>query len=434
MTESHETPRPRRRRKFVVLAAVGALGLLVWFAPALASTTWMRPVLLDWLNTSPERRVEFSGVSLSWLRGLQVRDLTVTDAEAPAGTPLLVAKSVDFDVEWWPLLSREVRTSEFAVRSAVLDLRHPSSSRRAPEAPDADAGSGKVQVTAARVPVRLSDLTVRFPQGDLVVSSGRLDLVVAGGVLTVDPIELDVNDGTLRGRARVGLTAADDRHELKLVGEGVEIDRFLAPLVARALPLLAGDPGEGDASGDVGLQLDLTARGLTRDEVSGTLRGDGQLLFEDLEVKSRSWLLDVLRFVGRERDAELAVERLEVPFRIADRRVTTQEVPVAALALDMRLGGHVTLDGQMDYLLRVKLRDGGGRVEEYARYLDPDGYVPLSLSGPVTGPSVGPPGAEALLDRAVDLVRERVEAELGDKLGDTLKGLLGEGERKGEPR
>ncbi len=413
MTVDVATPKPPRRRRRIgrwVLLGVLVLAAAVALAPALASTAWMKPVLHSWLNTSPERRIEFGDVDLSWTAGVKLRDLRVWsegDAE-----PMLEARVVAIDVELMPLLEKRIVAEEFTIEDAVARVGTRKGGRDEPEAPE--SGGGGIEIPTASVPIHLDDVRFVFPNGEVVVDEARMHVRVEGGMALLEGIEAHVNGGDVRGSARIGIDDAHTHHELDLVAEGMDVDKDLAPLLARAMPLLAGENVEGRTSGEAGLELRIQADGREPDAIRQSLRGGGNLALADVEIEATNWLTQLLRYAGRG-EGEFRMKGADVIFDIRDGRVTTQEFPIEATGLDLRMRGDVTLEGELDYVVRVKPQGFGEAVdaafERYAGLLDPGGYLPIRLTGPVTGPDIAGPDIAsavggALQERATDLITD----------------------------
>ena len=100
------------------------------------------------------------------------------------------------------------------------------------------------------------------------------------------------------------------------------------------------------------IDLDLEAEGADAETIKRTLRGRGKVVLKDVEVQG-SLLLPLLSLrVGR-----LLVNK---PYRIPDGTVTwlikdgvvrTQPFVINGRPFAIKLGGTVTLDGKMDYII-----------------------------------------------------------------------------------
>jgi hypothetical protein len=274
---------------------------------------------------------------------------------------------------------------------------------------------GMFGLDGGRIPVEMEDVVVKFARGDLRIAQAELLARLEGGVLVSDPIEADVNGGRVSGSARIVLEGPVPSHSLNLDAKGVEIDSYLAPLTARVLPLLAGDEKDGTAKGTADLSLRVEAAGRSVDELKRSLRGDGVAALNDVAIEARTWLTQLLQASGRGGD-RMALDPVRVPFRIGDERVTFEPIDLRASDVLVRLSGHTTLQGELDCLLRVKSTSEVRGVEKYAKWLDPEGFLPLRLRGTVTKPSIVLPGVGDLLEGAL--------SRGGDGLTDDAREIL----------
>ncbi len=241
---------------------------------------------------------------------------------------------------------------------------------------------------------------------------------IADGVLALTPLDARVNGGTLSGNLSLGLVGKQPEHRVTLRADNVGIDADLAPLVARAVPLLAGSE-DGRASGRMGLDLDLTATGSKSKRVKRTADGKGVVRLRNVSVESTGLVGQLLQLTGG--GGALSIPSADVPFVVQKGQVITEDLPLDAGGLLMRLGGQVGLDGALDYALKVKPGGGGGSsFERYTKLFDDDGFLPLRLGGSVSDP---------------DLKLPDVKDAIGDKLGglwDKLRGKDDKGKKDKE--
>jgi len=425
MTASPEAPavsaRKRRRPLMATIVVAALLGAVVWFLPALLSAAWMRPTVLSWMNRDPAHRVDFAALDLSWTSGMKLTDFAVYDAPDAGAAPFVSAKTVAISVQWTPLFRKRIVVDEFTVKDAVIDLSRPApadaAARGEPSAPR-ELPAGAFGLDSARVPIVLRDVVVKLAKCDVKIASARLLVRVDEGVLLFDPIDADVNGGRIAGTARVGLDGASPAHALDLHAKGIVLDEFLAPLAARVFPLLAGAPKDGKTSGKADLDLALTASGRRVASLKTSLRGDGAAALSDVALESKSWLADVLKATGGGAD-RMRLDPVRMTFHVADGRVALDETDVKSPDLLMKIGGAVTLDGEMDCRLRLKPTAGVAAFERYARFLDPDGFVPIRLTGGVTSPKAALPGVGDVLENVLK------DGELQDRAKRALDKALG---------
>jgi hypothetical protein len=228
------------------------------------------------------------------------------------------------------------------------------------------------------------------------LATAKLPGKIAGGFVTVDPIEAVLNGGPVTGRATIGLVGDAPEHHLVLAGKDVELDEDLAPLVAHANPLFAiGE--QGKTGGKASLDLDVTAKGFNAAKIKRTLTGQGNLGLSDAFVQSTNWIGELLEMAGQ--GSRFSIPKISMPFTVKDSKVVTSELPMEGGGMSLRIGGNAGLDGALDYLLRVKSTGGGGSLSKLAAKLDKDGYLPLRLSGTIAKPKLKLPDVkDALLD------------------------------------
>ena len=415
---SPAAPSRRGRRALGwTLAVLVALGVFVWFIPSMLSAAWMKSTVLTWLNQSPDHRIDFAGLDLTWTDGLKLSDVRVDDLRSPGEASFFTAGAVAVDVQWRPLLDKSIVVDEFTVRDAVLDLRKSSPDAAPPSQKPVSLPEGTFGLSSARVPVHLKDVVVKMAKGDIRIDDATMLVRIEGGELLVDPIEADVNDGKVTGTARIGLEGATPSHKLELHAKGVQLDEYMAPVAAHVMPMLAGEASDGKTTGNADFDLTVTASGRRVEELKRSLRGEGGAGLTDMVVEARTWITQLLTAAGQPSD-RIEFDPMRLPFQIADNRVVMSETDIVSKQLLMRLGGHVTLDGELDYRLRVKPSGQLAAVQKYAKWLDPDGYIPFHLTGSVASPGVSLPGGEELIANALKQsgLEERAKTAIDDLL------------------
>ncbi len=263
-----------------------------------------------------------------------------------------------------------------------------------------DVARGREDAAAWTGGFELQAAGVKAPYVDLARAS--LTGALAEGTLVVAPIEADVNGGTARGEARIGLVGEKPEHTLTLHAEKVQVRADLAPMLSRAAPILAvGETGR--AGGVTGMDVNLKAKGLDADTLKRSVTGEGTLALDDVFAESDNWIGTLLELTGAGK--RLAFANAKVPFTVKRGHVTTGEVALAGSGLDLLLGGTVGLDGALDYGFKVKPKAAGGTFEKYAKLLDKDGYLPLRLEGAISDPDIKfPKLGDALKEKAGGLL------------------------------
>jgi hypothetical protein len=238
------------------------------------------------------------------------------------------------------------------------------------------------------------------------ISSGTIHAKISKGLVHLEPVDLKVNGGTAQATGVLGLAGEKPEHRLELHATGIRIDTDLAPLLARATPILAvGDAG--DAGGKAGIDVELTAKGLDADRLKKTISGDGVLHLEGVYAESRNWIGKLMDLAGA--GSRLEVLSADVPFTVKRGKVTTEPLDMAGSGMALRLGGTVGLDGSIDYAFGVKPSDASSSFGKYAKLLDDDGFLPLRLEGDLASPDLKLPS-----------LGDAIKGGLGDLLDDVL--------------
>ncbi|HJZ55061.1 MAG TPA: hypothetical protein VKE74_08880 [Gemmataceae bacterium] len=112
---------PRRQRRWLrLLAAFGGLLLLaVWFAPAIVAKTPLRNRIARNALADLRGNVEVGGASLGWFSPVELRDVTVKDAQ---GRTLLTAPKVTSSKSFLSLLRDRSDLGEFTIERPVVEL------------------------------------------------------------------------------------------------------------------------------------------------------------------------------------------------------------------------------------------------------------------------------------------------------------------------
>ncbi len=254
--------------------------------------------------------------------------------------------------------------------------------------------------------LRATQLTAPHVRADWLQLTGT----VGNGAVEITRLEGLVNDGTVTGTAHLGLLGKHPEHRIDLDAKDVTVDGALAPLLARASPLLATGE-EGTVSGKTGIVAHLTANGLKGKRIKKTVNGNGVLRLRDVTVRSSGWVGKLLDFTGAGNLLQIA--NAEVPFTVENGKVTTDDIPIDVVGLPMKLGGTATTQGDLDYRLKVKPSGGSSGLTKYGALFDKDGYLPLRLEGDISDPSLKLPSIKDILgggggdgDSATDKVKD----------------------------
>ena len=268
----------------------------------------------------------------------------------------------------------------------------------------AAAGAGDAAADSPLLVLREIDLDTRLSLDAMKLSGLTLRSVEArvesvDGLLVADPLTAELDGGRFDATATIDLNVqpaairVSPAFDLQSVGEALSpwgLDRYLA--------------GAG------GIELELTARGLSADEVLRTLDGggdydlrDGTLQGLDLNamvagLESRNVAAAVRSGLGGRTEFETLTGRIEIEdgtIRLPGMRLITELLGVTG---DVRIGlSDLGLDGT--------LRFQGDRL----------GEIPVELGGSLTAPRLAPDIGETLKReagrRVLDLLRERTEKQ-----------------------
>jgi AsmA protein len=289
-------------------------------------------------------------------------------------------------------------------------------------------------------PVEGSFLMSGVADGSLKVAEGtwanlrfrKLDarLRLADGVVTLEPVTMELYDGSFRGRLVSDLTQVPQAFEFTGEVNGVDVEGFLADQMDSKGILLGRFTGRVSGSG----------AGAEPQVVISSLKAEGAAQILDGQVGS----LDIIGSIGQvagvlgqrslanltsgAAGGATSFSHLGGDFRIADGRLLFDTVLLASPAFDLTGTGNVNLltsiiDGefQVEFSEEVSawMKQEGSRAAEV--FLDPQSgrvVLPLALSGRLDD-------AGATVDwgaAAKGFARRTAERELGDLLGDLLGG------------
>ena len=120
LPEPAPAPKRRRRRWPKVLLALFVLLLVgVWFAPAIVAKTGLRNWAARKALADVNGTVEVGGASTGWFSAIELRDITVKDAQ---GRALLTVPRVTSSKTLWSLLRNHADVGEFVVEKPVIEI------------------------------------------------------------------------------------------------------------------------------------------------------------------------------------------------------------------------------------------------------------------------------------------------------------------------
>jgi uncharacterized protein involved in outer membrane biogenesis len=258
----------------------------------------------------------------------------------------------------------------------------------------------------------------------------RLDAVVAPDAIVISTLSGTAFRGSVTLSARV-----PRRDDADATLRGTVADLDLAPAVAVAAPHLH-TPITGTAT----VHTDLHATGMSADAIRGSLAGNAELTVTDGIIQDFNLVNEVLgkitglpgisslvsatvkpkyRHLFEEPNTHL--DRLHGTFQVADQRLHTDDLTIAASDYGARLRGWVAFDRQADlsgelFMSKRFSDDAAADVKEVRALLDKNGQltIPFRLRGRLgeakPEPELGP------------LIRALTEGAAGSVLNELLGG------------
>lgn len=167
------------------LLALLLVGLLVFFAPSIASSGWGRAKVTGAINDTIAGTVTIESLDLSWSGGQTITGLTLAD---PDGKPVVALESVSTGASLWSLITGGRDLGETAVDGLMVDLvanaegstnlqRAIASTKPDDGEPDTEPSVKSDSASDQGLPVTAS----------LVVNDARLTLTQEG----IDPVHVD---------------------------------------------------------------------------------------------------------------------------------------------------------------------------------------------------------------------------------------------------
>jgi AsmA family/AsmA-like C-terminal region len=292
---SEEAERDRRTgKRFLLISALVALLLIIFFAPSLVSLNRYKSRIISVMSTAMGRPVHLSSVELRLLPrpGFVITNLIVEEDPAFGAEPILHANSVTAAIRLLGLLSGKLEISSISVDEASLNLVRNSAGAwnfdsflRSATARTHDAALGKVppfpylEATNSRINLKngLEKLPYSLVNADLSFwqeNPGDWRLRVHGQPARTD-VSLDLADtGIVRLEARLYASAA--AHDFPQYPVHLQMEWREAQLGQLSRLILGSDPGwRGNLTGEV--QLDgtpETAQVKTRLSATGVHRAE----------------------------------------------------------------------------------------------------------------------------------------------------------------
>jgi hypothetical protein len=346
----------RRRWPWLGLLLIPALSWAMVLA--LVPTEWAKARLVDRLARASGRSVRIGSLRLGVMGDLRIMDLTIAEPTS-ATDPWLRVAEARIDVHLGQVLCgdcepREIQVDGFSMRiwrkkdgsAEIGDLIRDGSASTHGRASEASHDS------SSPIALKVSGGSLRIIDEP---SGTRLDVseVEAQGtrgrrLVTVDHLGGKLNGGTLAMAARLDRDPAVPRFEAEVRTSAVEIDRGM-PLLGFFVPVVAGAT-EG-VGGKFDLRLALKGQGATRAEIRRSLRGNGSMVLDPIDLEGSKFLaqLDVLG----DWPTESRIGSVATDFAVEKGRISTDDLTIRVSRFPFVLGGWTDFDGRFDYGARV---------------------------------------------------------------------------------
>jgi hypothetical protein len=260
-----------------LLAPLALLAVGVWFAPSIVAKTGLRNRVARAALADLRGSVDVGGASFGWLAPVELRDVTVRDAQ---GRTLLTAPKITSSKSLLALIRNRSDLGAFAVEQPVAEVVCENGTTNLEDALATflkDDGTPPAPTRPA-VSLRVSGGTVTLRDGEKVTRFDAVEATVGVPAARSEPVTAKVSASAGPGKLDADLTIGDGG-SAKLVAAGFPLDA-LAPLVKRLAP---------GASVAGALTADLTAAWGQDDTGRPTARAEGAASVRDFELAG-PWL------------------------------------------------------------------------------------------------------------------------------------------------
>jgi AsmA protein len=325
---------------------------------AVVPTDWAKARLVDRLTRATGRSVKIGSIRLGFLGDLRIMDLSIAENDQPADPWLKVAET-RIDVHLGEILTGHCEPSEIEVDAPwlriwrkpegtieIVDLlRDNSKSTKA-------SGHGQKTGEGPSIALKVTNGQVRVidePSGTVLELANLSGKGICGPrIVTIEELRGTLNSGKFAMAAKLDRDPATPRFEAEFQASGVEIDQQM-PVLGFFVPVVAG-PTNG-VGGRFDLILALRGQGTTQAEIRRTLRGQGSVVLDPIDLEDSKFLakLDVLGDWPK----ESRIGSVVTDFKVEHGRITTDDLTIRVSRFPFVLGGWTDFDGRFDYRARV---------------------------------------------------------------------------------
>jgi hypothetical protein len=196
----------------------------------------------------------------------------------------------------------------------------------------------------------------------------------------VRKLEGYIGDGWLRAGGAVDLRGRD--HELTVIGNRIEINRFITPL----FPYLSEN-----IFGLLSLNAELQGTGATDRAIKATLTGNGEVEITSAYLIGLNKLNPLASFLEMEGSDSLDIDQAFARFTVENGKIET-EGAVRNPVFELYPKGTIDLNSQINLLIDAKISPEATSKLDLLSFLEPlqdeQGWiaVPLEVKGPVSSP------------------------------------------------
>ncbi len=338
----------------VMLVPVLAWGVILAVVP----TDWARERLVARLTALTGRSVKIGSLKLGLTGDLRIIDLSIAENET-ATEPWLIVAEARIDVHLGQILTGRCAPSEIVVDGPSLRIWRKADGTpeivellRDRSKPIPKRGQGDPTGSGSSISLTVTNGSVRIiddPSGtvlDLANVSGKG--ACGSRIVTIEELRGTINTGKFVMAARLDRDPTTPRFEAEVQASGVEIDRKM-PVLGFFIPVVAGSTD--GVGGRFDLTLNFRGQGTTRSEVRRTLRGQGSIILDPVDLEGSRFLkqLDVLGDWPK----ESRIGSVSTDFKVEKERILTDDLTVRVSTFPLVLGGWTDFDGRFDYRSRV---------------------------------------------------------------------------------
>jgi len=383
----------RSRVRLFVSIVVGIILIppLLWVGVVLvAPTEWAKHHVVAALEARTHRSVRLEALSVCLLGGIRLANLEIG---SPRGSddPWLKTTDLRLDIGLPQLLWGKLEPSLLEVEGVKLRVLRRSDGTfeladlLGTDRPSLPSNGGHRD--SDRLAVQIRNGTIELidepTKTKLLLKNVEGEGTRAGRLTFIHHLRGTINGGPFRFSGQLDRSGPVPSMEGRFFADEVILDDGMSEILRYVVPVLAGSPL--NLKGRMHSDFHLQSRGTTRDVLSQSLAGEGEISINPIDLDGAP-VVDELRKVA-EISGHGRIASIRSDFVVKDRRISTDHFTLNIGRMPMTLSGWTDLDGQIDY--RIKLEALTQRIPDKARRLlgelnlDVEGLTTLTLSGTV---------------------------------------------------